>query len=119
MERFSRQEQNRRARELRRNMTPEERLLWSRLRANGLGYAFRKQQALGFYFADFVCLEKKLVIELDGSQHAGSEYDATRDAELRARGFTVLRFWNNEILTNPEGVWTVIAEALRTPPAPR
>ncbi|WP_041223130.1 endonuclease domain-containing protein [Deinococcus proteolyticus] len=112
MERFSREEQNRRARELRRNMTPEERLLWSRLRSNQMGVAFRKQQALGFYFADFVCFEKKLVVELDGSQHAGSEYDAVRDAELRARGFTVLRFWNNEVRENLEGVMERIAEAL-------
>lgn len=112
MERFSREEQNRRARELRRNMTPEERLLWSRLRSNQMGVAFRKQQALGFYFADFVCFEKKLVVELDGSQHAGSEYDAVRDAELRARGFTVLRLWNNEVRENLAGVLERIAEAL-------
>lgn len=112
MERFSRDEQNRRARELRRNMTPEEVLLWNRLRAGQLGVAFRKQQPLGFYFADFVCFEKKLVIELDGSQHAGSEYDAVRDAELTARGFRVLRFWNNEIRDNIEGVLERIKEAV-------
>ncbi|GAA5512843.1 uncharacterized protein HI_1162 [Deinococcus carri] len=93
-------------------MTPEEQLLWGRLRANQLGVAFRKQQALGFYFADFVCLERKLVIELDGSQHAESEYDAVRDAELTARGFRVLRFWNNEVRNNLPGVLERIAEAL-------
>ncbi|PTA66633.1 endonuclease domain-containing protein [Deinococcus arcticus] len=112
MERFPRDEQNRRARELRRNMTPEEKMLWQRLRGNQLGVAFRRQQALGFYFADFVCFEKRLVIELDGGQHAGSRYDAVRDSELRARGFRVLRFWNNEVAQNLEGVLAQISGAL-------
>ncbi len=93
-------------------MTSEERLLWGRLRSGQLGVAFRKQQALGFYFADFVCLERQLVIELDGSQHAGSPYDAVRDAELQARGFTVLRFWNFEVRNNLDDVLKRIAEAL-------
>ncbi len=93
-------------------MTPEERLLWGRLRNGQLGVAFRKQQPLGFYFADFVCFERHLVLELDGSHHAGSEYDAVRDTELTARGFRVLRFWNNEVRENLEGVLERIAEAL-------
>jgi very-short-patch-repair endonuclease len=92
-------------------MTPEEQRLWGCLKRNQLGAAFRKQQALGFYFADFVCLEHKLVIELDGSQHSGSEYDAVRDAELTARGFRVLRFWNNEIRSNLPGVLERINQA--------
>ncbi|WP_434781500.1 endonuclease domain-containing protein [Deinococcus xinjiangensis] len=78
IERFSRDEQNRRARELRRKMTPEEVLLWNRLRAGQLGVAFRKQQPLGFYFADFVCFEKKLVIELDGSHFAFCDSGITK-----------------------------------------
>lgn len=82
------------------------------MRAGQLDAAFRKQQALGFYFADFVCFEKKLVIELDGGHHAGSEYDAVRDAELSARGFTVLRFWNSEVRDNLDGVLARIVEAL-------
>ncbi|GBF06327.1 protein of unknown function DUF559 [Deinococcus aerius] len=93
-------------------MTSEEQLLWSRLRAGQLGVAFRKQQPLGFYLADFVCFEKKLVIELDGGHHAGSEYDIVRDAELTARSFRVLRFWNNEVRDNLDGVLARIAEAL-------
>lgn len=112
VDRFPRGVTKSRARELRRASTPEERLLWSRLRNRQLGAVFRRQQPLGFYFADFVCLEHKLVIELDGSQHAGSEYDAVRDAALQARGFRVLRFWNNEVRGNLNGVLERIAEAL-------
>ncbi|WP_322618619.1 endonuclease domain-containing protein [Deinococcus terrestris] len=101
-----------RARELRRRSTPEERLLWSRLRNRQLGAVFRRQQPLGFYFADFACLEHKLIVELDGSQHTNSAYDAVRDADLRARGFRVLRFWNNEVRDNLDGVLERIAGAL-------
>lgn len=88
-------------------------MLWQHLRAGRLlGVKFKRQQPLGFYIADFVALERGLVIELDGSHHAGSEDDAVRDAELRARGFTVLRFWNNEVTDNLDGVLARIAEAL-------
>nr|WP_245872967.1 endonuclease domain-containing protein [Deinococcus planocerae] len=93
--------------------TPHEMLLWQHLRAGRLmGVKFKRQQPLGFYIVDFVALERRLVIELDGSHHAGSEYDAVRDAELLARGFTVLRFWNNEVTDNLKGVLTQIAHAL-------
>ena len=93
--------------------TPQEVLLWQHLRAGRmLGVKFKRQQPLGFYIVDFVALERGLVVELDGGHHAGSEYDAVRDAELRARGFTVLRFWNNEVTDNLEGVLARIVEAL-------
>lgn len=114
MERLPRQEGTRRARDLRQRTTPHEALLWRHLRAGRMqGVKFKRQQPLGFYIADFVALEERLVIELDGSHHAGSEYDAVRDAELTARGFRVLRFWNNDVTDNLEGVLTRIAEALR------
>ncbi|EYB69165.1 hypothetical protein DEIPH_ctg011orf0152 [Deinococcus phoenicis] len=114
MDRFSRLEGKVRARELRQRATPHEEELWRHLRAGRLmGVKFKRQQPLGFYIADFVALERNLVIELDGSQHAGSEYDAVRDAELTARGFRVLRFWNNEVTENLEGVLTRIAEAFQ------
>ncbi|WP_412029954.1 endonuclease domain-containing protein [Deinococcus yunweiensis] len=80
------------ARRLRRDMTPEERLLWSRLRSAGLGVSFRRQEVIGPYVVDFVCYPAQLIVELDGSQHAGSESDQVRDAKLIADGFTVLRF---------------------------
>jgi len=106
----------RRARELRSAMTDAERALWQALRRRRLGARFRRQVPLGPYIVDFACLEQKLAVEVDGGQHAESEYDAGRDAWLRAHGFRVLRFWNNEVLANLEGVATVIYEAVGGPP---
>ena len=82
------------ARALRRNPTEVERLLWRHLRFWQLdGYKFRRQQPLGNYIVDFACLEKRLVIELDGGQHTEqTDYDSARDAWLRAEGFLILRF---------------------------
>ncbi|MDL2344500.1 endonuclease domain-containing protein [Deinococcus sp. MIMF12] len=114
MDRFPRQEGTKRARALRQRSTPQEELLWRHLRAGRmLGVKFKRQQPLGFYIADFVALERKLIVEVDGSQHAGSNYDTVRDAELTARGFRILRFWNNEVTDNLEGVLERIAGALR------
>lgn len=81
------------------------------------GYKFRRQQPIGNYIVDFVCLEKRLIIELDGGQHAEqSHYDSERDAWLRDQRFTVLRFWNNDVLINVEGVAARIFETLKSSP---
>ncbi len=89
-----------RAKELRRNMTPAEELLWARLRANRLGgFHFRRQQVIDGYIADFYCHASNLIIEIDGDSLKGQiKYDKERDAHLIARGFKVLRFSNNEII---------------------
>ena len=107
-----------RARALRKNPTDVERLLWRHLRMWQLdGYKFRRQQPIGNYIVDFVCLEKRLIIELDGGQHAEqSHYDSERDAWLRDQRFTVLRFWNNDVLMNIEGVARRIFETLKSSP---
>ncbi|MEJ7687413.1 MAG: DUF559 domain-containing protein [Variovorax sp.] len=97
------------ARVLRREMTDSERKLWSGLRMEQLGLKFRRQHPLGNYVADFACLEPKLIVELDGSQHQSQEaYDARRDGFFCAQGFDVLRFASNEPFTNLEGVLQAI-----------
>ena len=102
------------ARKLRKNMTDTERLLWQHLRNRELGgYKFRRQRPVGPYIVDFVCLEKKLVVEVDGGQHAGQlELDAKRSDYLKEKGYRVLRFWNNEVLKETESVLTVILSSL-------
>lgn len=108
-----------RAKQLRRKMTPQERLLWSRLRNRQLGnFKFRKQQPLGPFIADFVCQQVKLVIEADGSQHNDSCNDARRDRWMEEQGYTVLRFWNNEVNENLEGVLEAILNILSRDPSP-
>ena len=93
------------ARALRRDMTDAERKLWSGLRGEQLGFKFRRQHPLGNYIADFACLEPKLIVELDGSQHADSQtYDMAREAYLKAQGFEVLRFPSNAPFQNLDGV---------------
>ena len=106
-----------RARELRSNPTDAERLLWRHLRLRQVGgYKFRRQRPIGPYFVDFVCLEKRVVVEVDGGQHGQQRlYDARRDSWLRAEGFTVLRFWDDEVLKQVENVKQVIWEALSAP----
>jgi very-short-patch-repair endonuclease len=112
------------ARQLRSASTDAERLLWFRLRGRRLaGLKFRRQHPLGPYIVDFVCLEERIVVEADGGQHAAAEnQDAERDGWLRAQGFTVLRFWNNDIMENLEGVLEAIlvgcGTAAPSPPAP-
>ena len=103
-----------RARALRSNPTEAERTLWKRLRMRQLdGHKFRRQQPLGRYIVDFVCVERKLVIELDGGQHAEQvQSDVERTAWLEAQGFRVLRFWNYDVLNGPEAVTEAIREAL-------
>jgi very-short-patch-repair endonuclease len=97
-------------------MTPEERLLWQHLRGGQLGVSFRRQEPMGRYVADFVCYERSLVVEIDGSQHLNSEVDVQRDADMHTQGFITLRFWNNEIRTNLTGVLERITQVLKTQP---
>jgi len=100
-------------------MTNAEHALWRILRNRQFaGVKFRRQVSVGPYIADFVCYDARLVIEADGGQHNGSKADNLRDAWFTANGFRVLRFWNNEILKNAEGVAAAIAMALRAE-APR
>ena len=75
------------------------------------GFKFRRQVPIGKYIADFVCPARKLIIEVDGGQHT-PEVDASRTAFLESQGYRVLRFWNNEVLRNPNGAWRLIADAL-------
>ena len=104
-----------RARTLRQNMTDAERRLWQVLRLHQInGYKFRRQVPLGRYIADFVCHEARLVVEVDGGQHDHlSPREAERTAYLQIVGNCILRFWNNEVLGNLDGVHEVIASELQ------
>ncbi|MFT4230106.1 MAG: endonuclease domain-containing protein [Microbacterium sp.] len=111
------------AKTLRQNLTDAERRLWKHLRAHRLdGQKFRRQQPIGSYGVDFVHFGARLIVEADGGQHADSPHDAARDAWLRNQGFTVLRFWNDDILLRTEAVLEAIWAASRarapSPPAP-
>ena len=104
---------NRKARQLRTDMTDAERRLWSVLRARRLeGYKFWRQHPLGSFILDFACVEHRLVVEADGGQHADSAYDRRRTVWLESHGWRVIRFWNNDILTNPDGAAETILQAL-------
>jgi len=104
------------AHRLRRDMTDAERKLWSVLRNRQLeGAKFRRQQPIGPFIADFVCQQHRLIVEADGGQHSESIADNRRAAFLESKGYRVLRFWNNDILSNLDGVAGVIAAALSTP----
>lgn len=92
-------------------MTAAERLLWRALRHDALGVRFRRQHPIGRIIADFACVEARLIIEVDGGQRGG-EADAARDAELRALGWRVLRYWNNEVVENTSGVVADVMRAL-------
>jgi len=101
-------------RRLRRQATDAETKLWFSLRDRRLGgFKFVRQDAIGPYVVDFVCRDKKLVVEVDGGQHADNPRDRARDAALSADGYQVLRFWNSDVLTNEEGVLTVILAKLQ------
>ena len=102
------------ARSLRREGTDAEAVLWRRLRDRSLaGRKFRRQHLVGDYVVDFVCLDARLVVELDGGQHdRDADAASTRTAVLERRGFRVLRFWNSEVLTNLDGVLEAIARTL-------
>lgn len=99
--------------ELRKEPTPAERKLWSKIRNDQLGVNFRRQHAIGVYIPDFVCIQKKLIIELDGSQQLEQEeYDKERTAYLESQGYRVIRFWNNDVMNNIDGVILAIMDEL-------
>ena len=114
-----------RARALRRRMTDAERLLWRHLRNRELGgWKFRRQYPVGPFIVDFICVEKNVVIEVDGGQHAENEaLDIQRSAYLNKMGYRVLRFWNNEVLQETEAVLTaifaILANGKQNSPSPQ
>ena len=104
----------RKATELRQNTTDAERRLWAVLRDRRLqGYKFRRQHPIGRFIVDFACTKHRLVIEADGGQHDENPSDARRTAWLESQGWRVIRFWNNDMLANTEGVMNTVLEALR------
>ena len=100
------------ARKLRKNSTEAERKLWRHIRSKQIaGAKFRRQQPIGDYIVDFVCFEAKVVVELDGGQHTQADNrakDSQRDKYFQDNGYTVLRFWNNDVLKNMEGVKEIL-----------
>ena len=109
-----------RSRELRNNATDAERKLWPHLSARKLrGVRFNRQFPVGQFICDFVSREKRLVIEIDGGHHATNvEYDSRRTQFLNSQGYVVLRFWNNDVIDNLDGVLMMIGEALDNRPSP-
>jgi very-short-patch-repair endonuclease len=103
-----------RARRLRGNPTEAEKQMWRLLRANFLEARFRRQAPIRHYFVDFASHRAKLVIEVDGGQHC-KEVDVERDGIITSEGYRILRFWNHDVLGNPDGVASVIADALPRP----
>ena len=104
------------AKKLRISSTDTEKYLWKYLRGKQLtGFKFRRQHTIGRYIVDFVNLERRIIIELDGGQHLENKKDKLRDKWLKERGYDVLRFWDNEVLTNVEGVLEVIKEKISSP----
>jgi very-short-patch-repair endonuclease len=108
------------ARELRKSMTDAERKLWRGLRMRQMhGYKFRRQFPLGAYIVDFVCLEARLIIEVDGGQHADEKYgDTQRDVWLTDQKFRVMRYWNNQVLNELDAVLADIFRILDATPLP-
>ena len=104
------------ASKMRKQATPAERVLWRALRLKTTQVSFRRQHPIGPYIVDFVCINAKLIIELDGGGHVAFDqikYDKARDEYLRVRGFRILRYFNNDVLRNLEGVMNDITEALK------
>ena len=102
-----------RARRLRRDSTDAELRLWYRLRSRSiLGFKFVRQEPIGPYVVDFVCREQRVIVEVDGGQHADSKRDLARDRWLVEHHYRVLRFWNNDVMANTDGVLETIAAAL-------
>ena len=107
-----------RARELRRNSTDAEKKFWRAIRAGLPQLKWRRQMPVGPYFADFACFAEKLIIELDGGQHAeATEKDAVRSRFFGEQGYRVIRFWNNDVLANIDGVIERIAAEITTSPS--
>ena len=105
-----------RAKQMRHEATPAEHRLWQILRGKRLqGYRFKRQVPIDHYIADFVCLRQRLIVEVDGGQHSGNARDERRDAYLSSQDFRILRFWNDDIFNNEEGVLTRILTALADP----
>ncbi|MBJ6987251.1 MULTISPECIES: endonuclease domain-containing protein [unclassified Devosia] len=107
------------AKRLRANLTDAEIKLWEHIPERQLnGFKFVRQLPVGAYIADFAYREADLIVELDGGQHAENAKDAARTRDLAAHGYSVLRFWNDDVLENTEGVLTAIAEHLSKAPSP-
>ena len=105
--------------DLRKNQTPQEIILWSKLRDNQTKHKWKRQVSIGPYIADFYCWKKLLVIEIDGSQHLDNkEYDKDREKYFSYLGIKTIRFWNNEINTNIDGVMQTIIKKLERQPHP-
>jgi len=106
---------------LRKNMTDAEKVIWRGLRNRQLaGYKFRRQKPIGPYIVDFLCPEKKIIVEIDGGQHAVHvETDRQRTRYLEQKGYRVLRFWNHRVLQEQEVVLSLILSALKATPHPR
>ncbi len=104
------------AKKLRNNSTDTEKYLWKYLRERQFeGFKFRRQHSIGKYIADFINLKRKIIIEVDGGQHLENKKDKLRDKWLEEQGYEVLRFWDNEVLTNIEGVLESIRKKLYSP----
>jgi very-short-patch-repair endonuclease len=102
-----------RARQLRRDSTDAEKRLWRALRSKLPQYKWRRQMPVGPYVADFACFAERLIVELDGGQHAeAAAYDEARTRFIKAQGYCVLRFWNNDVLSNTNGVLECITQSL-------
>ena len=99
---------------MRKEMTDAERALWMKVRGKQLlGHGFRRQHPIGNYIVDFVCIDRGIIVELDGGQHSEQvDYDTQRTAWLEQQGYRVLRFWNHEALTELDAVLAVITKAL-------
>ena len=105
------------ARTLRGDMTLVEHKLWHALRGKQVEHRFRRQHPIGPYIADFACIDRRLVLELDGGQHQEQlQYDERRTVYLQSQGWHVLRFWNNEVMSNLDGVLARVVEYLDAPP---
>jgi very-short-patch-repair endonuclease len=115
-ERGSKKVLRERAKSMRSQPTPAEHRLWQILRAKRLaGFKFKRQLPIDGFIVDFACPKRRLIIEADGGQHSECAYDEKRDSHLLGQGFRILRFWNNDLFSNEEGVLTSILDALQAP----
>jgi very-short-patch-repair endonuclease len=111
------QKRAKRARSLRRALTPAEFVLWTRLRGRQLGgFKFVRQEPIYRYYVDFVCRERRLIIELDGGKHSGRPEDGQRDSELSALGYRVTRIWDNDVIEDLDGVLETLPSELEKSP---
>jgi very-short-patch-repair endonuclease len=99
-------------------MTDAERKIWEYLQNRHLGLKFRRQQPIGNYIVDFVCFSRKMIIEIDGSQHIENKEDIKRDGWFSKNGYTVIRFWNNEVLNKTTDVLQCIYNEITKSPSP-